>query len=170
MRVVCDLVEETAGLAYGDDERVCAARAAKGGPHGIVGGADRDLNRDRDVVHTLLLGHAFELVEVVEQTRELPDQFVRATPAHARGQPGGKRCLTHIAERRNAASTGGLLDVAPLLGGPAGRLLDGAARRHTGRSLGVFERSEKRAYGGRPRAERANLAASPSCSLPVYIT
>lgn len=153
------------GLADGNDERVRAAGAAGGGPHGIVGDADRGLNRGRDVVHTLLLGHAFELVEVVEQTRELPDQLVRAAPAHAWRQLSRKRGFAHIAERRDAASAGGFLDVAPLLGGPAGGLLNGAARRHAGRVVGVFfERSEKRAYG-----EAAASGASEFGRLPVLL-
>src|SRR6202008_2565606 len=156
MRVMRDLVEEAACLAYGDDERVRAAGPAGGGVHGVVGDTDRAPDHRRGVVRGVLLSRTLELVEVVEDAGELPDQLGRAAPARARGQLGGERCLAHIAQRWDAASTGGLFDVAPLFGSPAGRLLEGAARRHAGWVVGFFERSEKRAdgAGGRERSER----------------
>jgi len=108
-------------------------------------------------------------VEGVEHRRELVEQRASAAAAGARRKLGRERGLAHVAQRADAAGDRGLFDVAPLLGGPDGRLPDDTAGRHAAvvvRCPSSAARSQP--AGVRPRAQRANLGASPRCWLRKF--
>lgn len=90
---------------------------------------------------------------VAEHALEFVEQRVGTAALGGRRQLGHEG-LAHVAQLRDAAGARGLLDVAPLLGGPDGRLPDGTAGRHPAGVVRCPSRAARRtASGGRPRAQ-----------------
>lgn len=168
-RLVRKPVEDAARLPHRDDQRLRAAAPPGGGPGRLVGDTDGTFERGRDAGIAGCLREAEELVEGVEHPRELVEQRASAAAAGARRKLGRERGLAHVAQRADAAGDRGLFDAAPLLGGPDGRLPDGTAGRHAAvvvRCPSSAARSQP--AGRRPRAQRANLGASPRCWLRKF--
>jgi hypothetical protein len=133
--------------------------------------ADGAFECDRDAAGAIGLREAEKLVEVVEHALEFVEQRRGAAVLGGRRQLGRERGLTHVAQRRNAAGARGLLDVAPLLGCPGGRLPDGTARRHARSVVSVsFGRSEKASQRWAPASAArltrvAGSGSSGRCNL-----
>ena len=168
-RLAHESVEDVSRLAHRDDQWLRAAAPCGDGLGRLAGDADGALDRGRDAGIADGQSEAEKLVEVVEHRRELVAQRTSAAAAGARRQHGRERGLAHVAQRADAAGGRGLFDAAPLLGGPDGRLPDGTAGRHAAavvRCPSSAARSQP--AGRRPRAQRANLGASPRCWLRKF--